>query len=91
MRREVVSLQPYVVLYHSFISDHEAKTIKEFSAPGVRLYIIHHCRSNFCFVTYPLGMCFTRFNMEECSTRLWDVLMADYRGKRSTVAQAYEF
>ncbi|MGH0163501.1 UNVERIFIED_CONTAM: hypothetical protein FKN15_045513 [Acipenser sinensis] len=40
MRREVVSLQPYVVLYHSFISDHEAKTIKEFSAPGLQRSVV---------------------------------------------------
>ncbi|XP_041088998.1 prolyl 4-hydroxylase subunit alpha-3 isoform X2 [Polyodon spathula] len=40
MRREIVSLQPYVVLYHSFISDHEARTIKEFSAPGLQRSVV---------------------------------------------------
>lgn len=34
-RREVLSLQPYVVLFHDFITDAEAEDIKELAQPGV--------------------------------------------------------
>uniref|UniRef100_A0A8C5LYI3 procollagen-proline 4-dioxygenase n=1 Tax=Leptobrachium leishanense TaxID=445787 RepID=A0A8C5LYI3_9ANUR len=33
LRREMVSLDPYVVLYHDFVSDLESETIKEIAAP----------------------------------------------------------
>ena len=35
IRREVQSLQPYVVLYHNFITDKEAEDIKALSQQGV--------------------------------------------------------
>lgn len=34
-KREVVSLQPYVVLYHDFVTDTEAEDIKSLARPGV--------------------------------------------------------
>ncbi|XP_066555459.1 prolyl 4-hydroxylase subunit alpha-3 isoform X1 [Amia ocellicauda] len=40
MRREVLSLQPYVVLYHSFVSDLEAESIKESAQPGLRRSVV---------------------------------------------------
>lgn len=38
VRREVLSLQPYVVLYHNFITDTEAEDIKRTSHPGVSAF-----------------------------------------------------
>ena len=35
IRREVLSLQPYVVLYHNFTTDSEAEKIKLLAQPGV--------------------------------------------------------
>ncbi|KAM4742193.1 prolyl 4-hydroxylase subunit alpha-3 isoform 3-T3 [Anableps anableps] len=35
VRREVLSLQPHVVLYHDFITDAEAEDIKRLAQPGV--------------------------------------------------------
>lgn len=35
VRRETLSLQPYVVLYHDFISDTEAQEIKQHAQLGV--------------------------------------------------------
>ncbi|XP_039600216.1 prolyl 4-hydroxylase subunit alpha-3 [Polypterus senegalus] len=40
MKREIFSLEPYVVLYHSFISDSEADKIKELAAPGLHRSIV---------------------------------------------------
>lgn len=37
-RREVLSLQPYVVLYHNFVTDTEAEEIKQLAQPGVSCY-----------------------------------------------------
>lgn len=34
-RREVLSLKPYVVLYHNFITDREAEEIKGLAQSGV--------------------------------------------------------
>ncbi|KAJ8392134.1 hypothetical protein AAFF_G00079400 [Aldrovandia affinis] len=34
MRREVVSLWPYVVLYHSFITGDKAENIRDLAQPG---------------------------------------------------------
>lgn len=34
-KREIVQLQPYVALYHGFISDDEAEKIKDLAAPWV--------------------------------------------------------
>ncbi|XP_041797044.1 prolyl 4-hydroxylase subunit alpha-3 [Chelmon rostratus] len=39
-RREVLSLQPYVVLYHDFITDTEAEDIKELAQPGLRRSVV---------------------------------------------------
>uniref|UniRef100_A0A8C2X264 procollagen-proline 4-dioxygenase n=1 Tax=Cyclopterus lumpus TaxID=8103 RepID=A0A8C2X264_CYCLU len=38
VRREVLSLQPYVVVYHNFITDTEAEDIKRTSHPGVSAF-----------------------------------------------------
>lgn len=35
VRREVLSLRPYVVLYHDFISDSESEEIKQHAQLGV--------------------------------------------------------
>ncbi|XP_071401009.1 prolyl 4-hydroxylase subunit alpha-3 [Centroberyx affinis] len=40
IRREVLSLQPYVVLYHSFITDTEAEDIKLLAQPGLRRSVV---------------------------------------------------
>ncbi|XP_056138769.1 prolyl 4-hydroxylase subunit alpha-3 [Lampris incognitus] len=40
IRREVLSLQPYVVLYHHFVTDNEAETVKVFSQPGLRRSVV---------------------------------------------------
>lgn len=37
-RREVLSLQPYVVLYHNFVTDTEAEEIKQLAQPAVSCY-----------------------------------------------------
>lgn len=37
-KREVVSLQPYVVLYNDFVTDTEAEDIKSLAQPGVSTY-----------------------------------------------------
>ncbi|XP_063301046.1 prolyl 4-hydroxylase subunit alpha-3 [Pelobates fuscus] len=33
LKKEIVNLDPYVVLYHDFVSDHESETIKELAVP----------------------------------------------------------
>lgn len=35
LRREVLSLRPYVVLYHNFVTDSEAEDIKRVAQPTV--------------------------------------------------------
>ncbi|XP_070685651.1 prolyl 4-hydroxylase subunit alpha-3 [Pempheris klunzingeri] len=40
VRREVLSLRPYVVLYHDFITDTEADDIKRFAQPGLRRSVV---------------------------------------------------
>ncbi|XP_030633522.1 prolyl 4-hydroxylase subunit alpha-3-like [Chanos chanos] len=40
MKREVVSLQPYVVLFHSFITDVEAQSIRDLALPGLRRSVV---------------------------------------------------
>ncbi|XP_006628156.3 prolyl 4-hydroxylase subunit alpha-3 isoform X1 [Lepisosteus oculatus] len=40
MKREVVSLEPYVVLYHSFVSDAEAESVKSSAEPGLRRSVV---------------------------------------------------
>ncbi|CAL8347520.1 unnamed protein product [Arctogadus glacialis] len=40
IRREVQSLQPYVVLYHNFITDKEAEDIKTLSEQGLRRSVV---------------------------------------------------
>uniref|UniRef100_A0A8C8DCG2 procollagen-proline 4-dioxygenase n=1 Tax=Oncorhynchus tshawytscha TaxID=74940 RepID=A0A8C8DCG2_ONCTS len=40
IRREVLSLQPYVVLYHSFITDSEAESIRELAQTGLRRSVV---------------------------------------------------
>uniref|UniRef100_A0A672YF43 Prolyl 4-hydroxylase, alpha polypeptide III n=1 Tax=Sphaeramia orbicularis TaxID=375764 RepID=A0A672YF43_9TELE len=47
VKREVLSLQPYVVLYHDFITDAEAEDIKMLAQPGVSAsseHFSHHLR-----------------------------------------------
>ncbi|XP_031590793.2 prolyl 4-hydroxylase subunit alpha-3 isoform X1 [Oreochromis aureus] len=39
-RRELVSLQPYVVLYHDFVTDTEAEDIKSLAHPGLRRSVV---------------------------------------------------
>ncbi|XP_069017276.1 prolyl 4-hydroxylase subunit alpha-3 isoform X2 [Embiotoca jacksoni] len=40
VRREVLSLQPYVVLYHDFITDAEVEDIKRLAQPGLRRSVV---------------------------------------------------
>uniref|UniRef100_G3PBH4 Prolyl 4-hydroxylase, alpha polypeptide III n=1 Tax=Gasterosteus aculeatus TaxID=69293 RepID=G3PBH4_GASAC len=40
VRREVLSVQPYVVLYHNFITDKEAEDIKRTSHPGLKRSVV---------------------------------------------------
>ncbi|KAM9359563.1 prolyl 4-hydroxylase subunit alpha-3 [Symphorus nematophorus] len=40
VRREVLSLQPYVVLYHNFVTDTEAEDIKALAQPGLRRSVV---------------------------------------------------
>ncbi|XP_075448870.1 prolyl 4-hydroxylase subunit alpha-3 isoform X3 [Ascaphus truei] len=40
MKKEIVSLQPYVVLYHDFVSDLEAEKIKEIAAPWLQRSVV---------------------------------------------------
>ncbi|KAM9852877.1 prolyl 4-hydroxylase subunit alpha-3 [Aulostomus maculatus] len=40
MRREVLSLQPYVALYHNFITDAETEDIKRLAQPGLRRSVV---------------------------------------------------
>ncbi|KAJ8280168.1 hypothetical protein GJAV_G00051360 [Gymnothorax javanicus] len=40
MRREVVSLHPYVVLYHSFVTSDEAKSIRAVAQPALRRSVV---------------------------------------------------
>ncbi|XP_062328778.1 prolyl 4-hydroxylase subunit alpha-3 isoform X3 [Osmerus eperlanus] len=40
VRREVLSLQPFVVLYHSFITDAEGNNIKFHAHPGLRRSVV---------------------------------------------------
>nr|XP_043887301.1 prolyl 4-hydroxylase subunit alpha-3 isoform X1 [Solea senegalensis] len=39
-RREVLSLQPYVVLYHDFITDAEAEDVKTLAQPALRRSVV---------------------------------------------------
>lgn len=41
VRREVLSLQPYVVLYHNFITNTEAEDIKRVAQQGVSASSLH--------------------------------------------------
>ncbi|XP_059502749.1 prolyl 4-hydroxylase subunit alpha-3 isoform X1 [Stegostoma tigrinum] len=40
VKREIISRKPYVVLYHKFVSDSEAKRIKEIAAPWLRRSVV---------------------------------------------------
>ncbi|XP_012695400.1 prolyl 4-hydroxylase subunit alpha-3 [Clupea harengus] len=40
VRREVVSLRPYVVLYHNFITDGEAESLKKVAQPALRRSVV---------------------------------------------------
>uniref|UniRef100_A0A8C6K7Q6 Prolyl 4-hydroxylase subunit alpha 3 n=1 Tax=Nothobranchius furzeri TaxID=105023 RepID=A0A8C6K7Q6_NOTFU len=40
VRREVLSLQPYVVLYHDFVTEAEAEGIKKLARPGLRRSVV---------------------------------------------------
>ncbi|XP_034720055.1 prolyl 4-hydroxylase subunit alpha-3 isoform X2 [Etheostoma cragini] len=40
VRREVLSLRPYVVLYHNFITDTEAEDIKRTAQPGLKRSVV---------------------------------------------------
>ncbi|XP_069825615.1 prolyl 4-hydroxylase subunit alpha-3 isoform X2 [Dendropsophus ebraccatus] len=40
LKKEVVNLTPYVVLYHDFVSDYEAEKIKKFSAPWLQRSVV---------------------------------------------------
>ncbi|XP_028275241.1 prolyl 4-hydroxylase subunit alpha-3 [Parambassis ranga] len=40
VRREVLNLQPYVVLYHNFITNTEAEDIKSVAQPGLRRSVV---------------------------------------------------
>ncbi|XP_056416263.1 prolyl 4-hydroxylase subunit alpha-3 isoform X2 [Hyla sarda] len=40
LKKEVVNLTPYVVLYHDFVSDYEAEKIKELAAPWLRRSVV---------------------------------------------------
>ncbi|XP_050984443.1 prolyl 4-hydroxylase subunit alpha-3 isoform X2 [Labeo rohita] len=40
IKRELISLHPYVVLFHSFVSQAEAKSIREYAAPGLRRSVV---------------------------------------------------
>ncbi|KAG5837563.1 hypothetical protein ANANG_G00240670 [Anguilla anguilla] len=40
MRREVVSVRPYVVLYHSFVTSGEAESIRHLAQPGLRRSVV---------------------------------------------------
>ncbi len=42
IKRELISLHPYVVLYHSFVTRAEAKSIRELSVPGVSAFMWKH-------------------------------------------------
>lgn len=45
VRREVLSLRPYVVLYHNFITDTEAEDVKRLAQPGVSANSVHFCHN----------------------------------------------
>ncbi|KAG9348503.1 hypothetical protein JZ751_002239 [Albula glossodonta] len=40
MRREVMSLQPYVVLYHSFVTSGEAESIRDLAQPWLKRSVV---------------------------------------------------
>ncbi|XP_067841484.1 prolyl 4-hydroxylase subunit alpha-3 isoform X2 [Heptranchias perlo] len=40
VKKEIISQKPYVVLYHNFISDSEAKRIKEIAAPWLQRSVV---------------------------------------------------
>ncbi|XP_075706037.1 prolyl 4-hydroxylase subunit alpha-3 [Rhinoderma darwinii] len=40
LKKEVVNLAPYVVLYHDFVSDYEAEKIKELAAPWLQRSVV---------------------------------------------------
>ncbi|XP_063807055.1 prolyl 4-hydroxylase subunit alpha-3 isoform X1 [Pseudophryne corroboree] len=40
LKKEIVSLDPYVVLYHDFVSDQEAARIKGIAAPGLQRSVV---------------------------------------------------
>lgn len=50
-KKETLRLQPYIVLYHDFVSDAEAETIKGLAGPWVSSRVGQECRPHWC----PLG------------------------------------
>ncbi|XP_073779535.1 prolyl 4-hydroxylase subunit alpha-3 isoform X15 [Danio rerio] len=40
IRREIISLQPYVVLFHGFVTQAEAKNIRKYAMPGLRRSVV---------------------------------------------------
>lgn len=38
MKRELISQQPYVVLFHGFVTNVEAKSIRDYAVPGVSVH-----------------------------------------------------
>uniref|UniRef100_A0A671SN96 procollagen-proline 4-dioxygenase n=1 Tax=Sinocyclocheilus anshuiensis TaxID=1608454 RepID=A0A671SN96_9TELE len=42
IKRELISLHPYVVLFHSFVTRAEAKSIREYAVPGVSAFMWKH-------------------------------------------------
>ncbi|XP_016101313.1 prolyl 4-hydroxylase subunit alpha-3 isoform X1 [Sinocyclocheilus grahami] len=40
IKRELISLHPYVVLFHSFVTRAEAKSIREYAVPGLRRSVV---------------------------------------------------
>ncbi|KAG9470098.1 hypothetical protein GDO78_018897 [Eleutherodactylus coqui] len=40
LKKEVVNTTPYIVLYHDFVSDYEAKKIKELAAPWLQRSVV---------------------------------------------------
>ncbi|XP_055052055.1 prolyl 4-hydroxylase subunit alpha-3 [Misgurnus anguillicaudatus] len=40
MKRELISHQPYVVLFHGFVTNVEAKSIRDYAVPGLRRSVV---------------------------------------------------
>ncbi|XP_056330341.1 prolyl 4-hydroxylase subunit alpha-3 isoform X2 [Danio aesculapii] len=40
IKREIISLHPYVVLFHGFVTQAEAKNIKQYAMPGLRRSVV---------------------------------------------------